>query len=65
MRRSRGTRDLASPGHSALKVHSELLKLKQWRAVLAGHTFVIFVTQEGSCGYFRQPMDYGGLFSAS
>lgn len=65
MRRSQGTHDLASLGHDALKVHLELLKLKHWRAALAGHTFVIFVTREGSRGYFRQPMDYGGLFSAS
>lgn len=61
MRWSQGTRDLASQGHDALNVHFELLKLKEWRTVLVGYTFVIFVTQEGSCGYFRQTVDYGGL----
>lgn len=31
------------------------------RTVLAGYTFVIFVTQEGSCGNSRPAMDYGEL----
>lgn len=61
MRGSRGTRNLALQGHDALNARLELLKLKEWRTALVGYTFVIFVTQEGSCGYFRQTMDYGGL----
>jgi len=64
MRWSQGTHNLASQGHDAQNVRFELLKLKEWKTVLTGYTFVIFVTQEGSCGYFRQTMDYAGLLDS-
>lgn len=64
MRLSQGTHDWASQGHDALSVHSELLELKEWRTVLAGYTFVIFVTQEGSCGNSRPAVDYGELLDS-
>lgn len=57
MRWSQGTHDWASQGHDALNVHFELLKLKECRTVFVGYTFVIFMTQEGSCGNFSQTMD--------
>lgn len=64
MKWSLGTHGLASQGHDALNVHLELLKPKEWRTALAGYTFVIFVTQGGSCGYSVTPRIMVGFLMA-